>query len=202
MYSAVAVLALATVFYSFKKSDKKVNFMKAELELVATNINLETSVLNWKGSKPLGTHNGNVKFLEGSLEVKNGKVKGGEFVIDMTSINTLDLKAGSGKEKLDGHLMSADFFDVEKYPTSKFVITKVKGANVTGNLTIKDVTKTITFPAKVAVADGKITFSSDVIKINRADFNVKYGSKSFFDNLKDKFIDDIMEISFEIHAQE
>lgn len=169
---------------------------------MAYNVDVATSVITWKGSKPLGTHNGDIKLKEGNMIMNDGKLTGGSFVIDMKSINTTDLKAGKGKEKLDGHLMSADFFDVAKYPTSKFVITKVedKGAklHVTGDLTIKDVTKSVTIPAMVSTANGVTTFKSETFEINRVDYNVKYGSKSIFANLKDKFINDMMEISFTV----
>lgn len=171
----------------------------------ATNVDITTSVINWKGSKPLGTHIGDIKLLEGNMTLTDGKLSGGEFVIDMKSINTLDLQAGKGKEKLDGHLKSADFFDIAKYPTSKFVITKVedKGEklHVTGDLTIKDVTKSVTIPATLSTENGLTTFKSETFQINRVDFNVKYGSKSIFANLKDKFINDEMELSFVVKTK-
>ena len=69
---------------------------------------------------------------------------------------------------------------------------------MTGNLNIKDVTKSITIPASLSEVDGNYIFKSDNFNIDRADFNVKYGSKSFFDDLKDKFIDDLVEMSFEV----
>lgn len=171
----------------------------------ATNVDITTSVISWKGFKPLGTHSGDIKLLEGNITMSGGKLTGGEFVIDMKSINTLDLEAGKGKEKLDGHLKSADFFDIEKYPTSKFVITKVedKGEklHVTGDLTIKDVTKSVTIPATLSTENGVTTFKSETFEINRVDYNVKYGSKSIFANLKDKFINDEMELSFVVKSK-
>ena len=86
------------------------------------------------------------------------------------------------------------------YPTSTFVITSVSDVEeklaVTGNLTIKDVTKSITIPAKISTDEGVTTFTSDLFNIDRADFNVKYGSKRWIEGLKDKFIDDLVEMSF------
>lgn len=120
----------------------------------------------------------------------------------MSTITNLDMKGKEGAGKIEGHLKSADFFDVATYPTAKFVITKVEDnegkLSVTGNLNIKDVTKSITIPASLSEVDGNYVFKSDIFNIDRADFNVKYGSKSFFDNLKDKFIDDLVEMSFEV----
>lgn len=195
------------------KSEKKEKVVEAKEEVkVATkiadlnNVDTNTSVLTWKGTKPTGAHNGNVMIKDGDLLVEGGKVTGGEFVIDMTSIKVLDIPADNeGNGKLVGHLTSADFFDVAKYPASKFVITNVedKGdkVHVTGNLTLKDVTKSITIPATVATEGGVTTFASEKFMVNRADFNVKYGSKTFFGDLKDKFIDDNMELSFTVKTK-
>lgn len=207
--SIVALVILATVFTAFKSvnSDTVVlnKEVKTNLNFVADNVDLAASVLNWKGSKPLGTHDGTVTLKSGNLDYSNGTLKGGVFVVDLTTIKNTDMAGTDGAGKIEGHLKSADFFDVEKYPTSTFTITKVKkdGAKlaVTGNLQIKDVTKSITIPAMISTENGVIVFKSEVFKINRTDFNVKYGSKSFFDNLKDKFIDDIMEMSFVVKTK-
>jgi polyisoprenoid-binding protein YceI len=107
----------------------------------------------------------------------------------MTSLISTDLE-GDSKAKLEGHLKSDDFFSVEKHPTSTLVFTNVKstGKNsyeVTGDLTIKGITKPITFD--VSIYGNKATATA---KIDRAEYNVRYGSGSFFDNLGDKTIYD------------
>lgn len=193
------------------KGEKKEKVATKEAEKVAVNVselnNVDTaaSMLAWKGTKPGGAHNGLVSLKSGGLLIENGELKGGEFVVDLATITNLDMKGSEGAGKLEGHLKSPDFFDVATYPTSKFVITNVEAKegklHVTGNLQIKDVTKSITIPATVSSEGGVTTFKSEVFNINRADFNVKYGSKSFFDNLKDKFIDDMMELSFEVKTK-
>ena len=203
----LTIAVVATVFTACKEGKKEKPVATKEAEKVEVkvsdlnNVDVEASSLAWKGTKPTGAHNGVVVIKDGDLLVENGKITGGEFEIDMTSIKVLDIPADNeGNGKLVGHLTSADFFDVATYPTSKFVITNVedKGGkiHVTGNLTLKDVTKSITIPATVSTENGVTTFESEKFMVNRADFNVKYGSKSFFDNLKDKFIDDNMELSF------
>jgi hypothetical protein len=205
----IAVVAISTILTSCSGDKKKKVEAKEEVKVekkVATHkVNLGTSILNWKGTKPGGAHNGTAALKEGSVVVKDGKITGGEFVIDMGSIKNLDIKNPKYGAKLVGHLTSADFFDVAKYPTSKFVIATVEENGgklaVTGNLTIKDVTKSITIPATFSQADGVATFKSEAFNIDRADFNVKYGSKKFFDNLKDKFIDDLIEMSFEVKTK-
>ncbi|WP_347173651.1 YceI family protein [Polaribacter uvawellassae] len=201
----ILAIAFSTVLVSCKEN-KKVE-VKEEVEVVKTisdlnNVDLTTSVLNWKGAKPTGEHNGTVALKSGGILIEDGVITAGEFVIDMNSIIDLDMKGQEGAAKLEGHLKSADFFDVAEYPTAKFVITKVEEnegkLSVTGNLNIKDVTKSITIPATLSEVDGVHVFKSEDFNINRADFNVKYGSKSFFDNLKDKFINDLVEMSFEV----
>ena len=205
--SLVLVASVLTACKSEKKEKLAVNEV-VEFEAIAVekyNVDIATSVLNWKGTKPLGAHDGVVSLKSGSLVIEKNELVEGEFIINMSSIANVDMKGTDGAGKIEGHLKSEDFFDVAKYPTSKFVITNVEENEdgklaVTGNLKIKDVTKSITIPAMIATENGVIVFTSEVFNINRADFNVKYGSKSFFDNLKDKFINDMMELSFEVKA--
>lgn len=207
--SIVIIVILAAVFTAFKSAKKETVFLNEEVKInlnyEADNVDVTASVLNWKGSKPTGSHNGTVALKSGNLDVKNGLLNGGVFLVDLTTIKNLDMAGSDGAGKIEGHLKGDDFFDVEKYPTSTFTITKVKkdGSKlaVTGNLQIKDVTKSITIPAMISTESGVTVFKSEVFNINRADFNVKYGSKSFFDNLKDKFIDNMMEMSFVVKTK-
>ncbi len=157
-------------------------------------VDTTTSKVVWTASKVTGTHTGNVKVKSGAIKMEAGKLVGGEFVMDMNSITCTDLQGGSA-EKLVGHLKSADFFSVDKYPTAKFVITRAipvdtKGNyRVIGNITIKDKTKEIKFNALVTEVGGKASASAK-ITLDRTDFDVRYGSGSFFDNLGDKTIYD------------
>ena len=118
-----------------------------------------------------------------------GKLTGGEFEVDMTSLISTDLE-GEYKGKLEGHLKSDDFFGVENHPNSTLVFTKVKASGknsyeVQGDLTIKGITKPVTFD--VSVYGSKATAT---MKVDRTDFDIKYGSGSFFDDLGDKTIYD------------
>lgn len=153
-------------------------------------VKVSESKVTWKGYKVTGSHDGNINLKSGHLELKGKKLVGGEFVVDMTSIVVTDLEAGKGKEKLEGHLKSADFFGVESNPTSKLVFTSVKPMNdnsytVTGDLTIKGITKPVTLV--VSMFENK---ASATLKIDRTKYDIKYGSGSFFDNLGDKAIYD------------
>ncbi|WP_439128661.1 YceI family protein [Polaribacter sp.] len=208
IFLTLAVVASVLTACKGEKKEKVETTEEVKVEKVAdlNNVDTANSVITWKGTKPTGAHNGVIMLKEGSLVVENGTLKGGEFVVDMASIKNLDIPAEKeGNAKLVGHLTSADFFDVAKYPVSKFVITSVEEKedklHVTGNLTIKDVTKSITIPAMLMTEGGTTTFKSETFNVDRADFNVKYGSKSFFDDLKDKFIDDMMELSFTVKTK-
>jgi polyisoprenoid-binding protein YceI len=114
---------------------------------------------------------------------------GGMFVVDMTSINVTDLEAGKGKEKLEGHLKSADFFGIEKYPTATLFINKAtKDGNtydVNANITIKGTTESINFELEMGKSAATTSF-----KIDRTKFGIRYGSGSFGDDLGDKAISD------------
>lgn len=206
----ILFVALTTVAC---KTEKKVETSEAVKEekkienpISSYKVNVLESSVVWKGNKPTGSHNGDIKILNGLFDIENGTLKAGEFTIDMKSINCLDLEAGKGKEKLEGHLNNADFFDVEKFPTAKFVVTssEVKDGktNVTGNFTLKEITKSITIPVTITEGeDGAATFKSDVFSVDRTEFGVTYSSKKFDAALKDKFINDLMEISFDIKAK-
>lgn len=120
----------------------------------------------------------------------------------MKSIVCDDIKDAEYNGKLVGHLKSDDFFSVDKNPVSKFVITKatVKAGNkytITGNLTIKGKTKAITFPAYVNVVNGKVAAQA-TFNVDRSDFDVKFGSASFFDGLGDKVIYDDFNVSLNL----
>ena len=188
------VIALGFIALSFTDI-KKTNYK----------VNTETSKINWKGFKPTGSHYGTIHLSNGNFIVNDDKVIGGEFTIKMNSIVDLDMPADNEyNAKLVGHLKSEDFFDVEKYPNGGFQIkgTEKKGEKtlVKGELTLKGITHSISFLADIKIDAGKLTFISETFKVDRSKWNVRYKSKSFFDDLKDKFIEDDMEISIEVIA--
>ena len=213
--SFVFVLFLSLGFVACK-NEKKAESQDAvaaveEVKKVAINVdagtyvaNVETSVLNWKGSKPTGTHNGTVAIKDGNFTVADGELTAGSFTVDMGTITVLDIPADKkGNKNLTGHLKSGDFFDVENNPTSTFVITSVdqtEGVVVTGDLTVKGITQSISFPAEVSTTETGVVMKGAPFMIDRTKFGIEYKSKSIFDDLKDKFIDDEFEISFEVNA--
>lgn len=152
-------------------------------------VDTKKSTVTWKAYKVTGSHTGTVTLTSGALEFDNEVLTGGEFTVDMTSLVSTDLE-GEYKGKLEGHLKSDDFFSVANFPEAKLVFTGVSpnGKNsyeVTGDLTIKGITKSITFD--LSVYGSKATAG---LKIDRAQYDVRYGSGSFFENLGDKTIYD------------
>lgn len=154
--------------------------------------NVSESSVVWTATKVVsGGHTGTVKIAKGSLDIDGSALKGGSFEIDMTTIANTDIE-GEWRAKLEGHLKSDDFFGVETYKTATLKITDVKSTgkgkyDVTGDLTIKGTTESITFPAEVLVKGGKATATAK-ITVDRTKYGVRYGSPSFFDDLGDKAI--------------
>jgi polyisoprenoid-binding protein YceI len=163
----------------------------------AITIKPEASSIEWHAEKITGSHSGTVALKNGILTIENNdKLIGGFFVVDMNKIVVTDIE-GKGKAKLEGHLNSADFFNVAEHPEASFKITSVKpmdnedvtfNTEITGQLTIKGITHPITFPAKVEMQKGKISAYGEMT-IDRTKYNIKYGSSSFFDDLGDRAID-------------
>jgi polyisoprenoid-binding protein YceI len=211
------IIVALSLFISCK-GDKaqKASETEAVAEKTGQTLSVDTaaSTVNWTGSKPAGSHTGTISLTEGSVSVDNGQVTGGEFTMDMNSINCTDLD-GDMKASLEGHLKGTeagkedDFFNVAAHPTASFAITKVtQVANsedsnilVYGNLTLKGISKNVSFPAMATMNDGVLNVNSKTFKINRTDWGIKFMSNSFFDNLKDKFINDEIELSVTLVAK-
>ncbi|WP_231427768.1 MULTISPECIES: YceI family protein [Pedobacter] len=168
---------------------------------VTYTVDAAKSTITWIGKKVTGSHNGTISLKSGTLIFDGKKLVDGGFIIDMNSIKDAD-----GSAKLEGHLKADDFFGVAKFPAAQFVITKVtgSGANVTvmGDLTIKGITKPLSFPATLTVnADGTVSALAGKILVDRTKYDIRYGSKSFFDSIGDKAIDDNFEIGVKLVAK-
>ena len=175
------------------------SFVKPPVKVPA---DLTSSYVKWTGYKVTGQHFGKVMLKSGSLEFEGDNLIGGAFEMDMTSITVEDL-TGEGAKKLGGHLKSDDFFGVAAHPTSKFVITKVvsrgtPGAyKIIGNLNLKAATKELRFNADIKTIEGKQTAVAK-IKLDRSEYDIRYGSGSFFDNLGDKTIYDEFDLEINL----
>lgn len=157
-------------------------------------------------------HPGRFKFNSGTMTIKDGELTSGTFVIAVTTLS-MDEDGEMFDEKLRGHLLSADFFEAEVYPDAKFVITKVEpytgrdndtsvvvGANrlISGNLTLKGVTKNVTFPARVDIDENNVTAKAN-FDIDRTQWNMHYNEDK--ESAKDKFIEHDVNIKLDIKAK-
>lgn len=161
-------------------------------------IDASKSNITWVGKKVTGSHEGNIKFKEGTLTFKGTKLIGGNFIANMASIDVTDLKAGSGKEKLEGHLKSEDFFGTEKFPTGTLVFTKVAAKQnglytITADLTLKGITHPITFDMNVNGSK-----ANAALVVDRTKYDIRYNSGNFFENLGDKVIYDNFDLAVEL----
>ena len=172
----------------------------------AATISTKESKVEWVGETVTGKHWGTVGIESGTLNLSGEEVTGGTVVLDMSSL-TVDDMEGEYADKLKGHLNSADFFNTAEHKNATFKITKVaekKGENgnthvISGDLTIKGITKKVSFPARVTVEGGVVkAFAS--FSLDRTEWDIKYGSGSFFDDLGDKTIYDEFQVKFNVVA--
>lgn len=172
-------------------------------------IDTENSVIEWAGFKPGEKHMGVLHLESGIVKVKEDKISG-TFLIDMNSLTVTDLKPGNGKEDLEGHLKGTakakedHFFNVAKYPKASFDVTGISQKDgkqiMEGNLTIRGVKKNIAFPFSYNVQGNAMELTTEPFTINRTDWGVNYGSKSIFNDLGDKFINDDIELKISLKA--
>ncbi len=215
LFAITALIVTAVSCKGEKKNETKATEAEKEIKAPATavtyNIDPSSSLINWVGKKPTGQHIGTLNITSGSLKTLEGTIQSGTFTIDMKTIAVTDLE-GDDKASLEGHLKGlgegegADhFFNVTKFPTASFDLTGISEENgktiIQGNLTIKGIKKNISFPATTSVEADAVRISSDIFTINRTDWGVNYGSKSIFDNLGDKFINDDIELRVSLLAK-
>ncbi len=175
------------------------------------NIDNTLSKVVWTGSKPTGSHTGTLDVSSGNVSFDNGALTGGKFTLDMNSISNTDME-GDSKAGLEAHLKGTEagkedhFFNVAKFPTAEFEITKVTALSgnddancmVYGNLTLKGISKQVGFRAKTTVSGNNLTVSTPKFSIDRTDWGIKFKSKTFVDDIKDKFINDEIELQINL----
>ncbi|MDB4161125.1 YceI family protein [Bacteroidia bacterium] len=164
-------------------------------------VNAVESTVTWTGSKPTGDmHMGTVAIKQGKLAMSEGSISAGSFVLDMTQMSVTDEGMDEEtKAKLLGHLTTTDFFEVEKFPTASFSVTSSTADSLMGNLTIKDITKSITVPYSVEVGEANITANAS-FSIDRTQWGVKFNSGNFFENLGEYLIDDAVQFDVKLVA--
>lgn len=153
--------------------------VKAAPEAAKTlDVDTAASKIGFVGAKVTAQHVGVFKDFSGKLALASGKLAGGKVEFEVKADSMI---VDGGLEKLEGHLKSADFFDVEKFPTARFVSTEIKegsdveGMNhtVTGNLELRGTTKSVTFPAAISIGDDAVKAKTE-FGINRKDFGIEY----------------------------
>lgn len=206
IYIVLVLLAiLVLVFYFIKnKVNNKTEEQRVELkekkaltDSAFYTLNPSESSVVWQAKKTFivdSMDEGFISINSGEFETKNGEVTKGFVLVDMQSIRASKTAKGGGEDMLSGHLKSADFFDVENFPTSKFEITSIKKVSdieyvLIGDLTIRNITKSIEAPMSFYELEGRAHIEG-VLVVDRSLFEVKFGSKNFFKDLGDKTIDD------------
>jgi len=205
MLSVVGFVASCSTAPEGEKVEAKdAKDVKVEAEAKTLAVDAATSKVEWVGTKTGGQHNGDMMLKSGSLNVKGEEIVGGSFVLDMNSITALDLTEETGKAKLEGHLKTGDFFEVEKFPEAKFEITNVKaeagegGAThkIEGNLTLKEVTKSVTIPAIVKIENGAVSATTPQFTIDRQVWGINYKS-----TMKDVILNDQIGLKITLAAK-
>ncbi len=180
-------------------------------EATAIPVSASSGQIEWRGWKTNVDwgHVGTIQVKDGSFDVKDGALVGGNFTIDMNSIHATDIEEGTEDyNNLVGHLKSDDFFGVAEYPEATFEITDVMdnaegetSHTIKGNLTMRGETKNVEFGADVQVGDGMVAFKAPEFTINRTNWNVMFRSSGIEGVTKDQLIDDYMELKIDLTAQ-
>lgn len=188
------------------KTEDAQNVVQADNTAKEYAVSLGETSLEWKATEKVGGgHNGKIKLAGGTLNVAGTELKAGKFEIDMASIQVDDVTDPQKNAKLVGHLKNDDFFAVDKFGKSTFEITAVEKGNtpdsatVKGNLTIKDITKNISIPAKITVDSANANVWAD-FSIDRTQWDIKYKSGKVFPELGDKAIDDAIQFKLALKA--
>lgn len=214
----LALMAALGLFVASCNSDKAAEATTGEAQEVTANAASETVALDsgstvaWRGFKTYvqSEHLGTVNVQEGTFEVADGKLVGGMITIDMTSITNTDIEDEGKRGYLEGHLKSQDFFFVDSFPTAVFEIVEVldpseatKYSTVTGNLTLRGTTNSITFPADVVVSEEGVKFMAPTFSIDRTLWGAKFHDRddaTIAESLKDDLIDHSIELTIKVKA--
>ncbi len=203
----ILTLALLTSCNEAPKGEETIT-TEAQQPLAATGASFKVdptiSKVGFLGTKPIGTHTGEFKLTDGSLSVEDNKLKGGNFTIDVSSMTITD-KDLTYSEKLKTHLLSPDFFDATRFGVAKFEITSIEALennpsathNVSGNLTLKDSTQNVTFPANITITENEVK-ANGKFNIDRTQWGLHYGNDK---SLGDKFIYPEVQINLDVTAK-
>ena len=157
---------------------------------------LKSSEVIWTGSKVVGgSHYGALPIKSANIKANEGNIQSANIVFDLKKIDVTEL-SGEWKNKFLSHIKSGDFFEVDKYPEAKLLLTEVKNNLGKGQLTIKDKTHPIEIKFN---KKGKLY--SGTVEFDRTKYNIVYGSKNFFKNLGDKAISNNVKVDFKLELK-
>lgn len=210
------LITVLLVIVNKNKTEEKNNLQQKEVMKTIENIkgsglysfDRAYSKINWEGKKTMikeWVDTGSISIESGDITLVDDKITEGKIKIDMNTISAQKTGSGSKEDSLSKHLKSSDFFNVEKFPTSEFILTSlIKTDNkfeyiAEGDITIKNITKTIEFPMTIYMEDGLIFLKTEIV-LDRTEFDIRYGSASFFNNLGDKVIDNNFILKLELVA--
>jgi len=211
-------MAALGLFVTSCNSEKAAEATTGEAQKVTANNGAETVALDsgstvaWRGFKTYvqDEHLGTVNVQEGTFEIAEGKLVGGTITMDMTSIICTDIGNERKRGYLERHLKSQDFFFVDSFPTAVFEIVEVldpseatKYSTVTGNLTLRGTTNSITFPAEISVGESGVKFMAPTFSIDRTLWGAKFHDRddaTIAESLKDDLIDHSIELTIKVKA--
>ncbi len=216
--SVICAIALISIAIGCKSDQKQEEIKETEVKPKTESdisgqfkVDENSSTINWVGSKPAGSHNGIIKVESGEMSFENGQLVSGKFTIDMKSINVEDLE-GEEKADLENHLKGTvegkedHFFNVEKYPKASFKIGSVEAVGdkykIKGDLEIKGVKNAVEFISEINFGNDNqaVKLISEEFSIDRTEWGIEFMSKSVFDDLKDKFINDEIKLQVNLKA--
>ena len=167
-----------------------------KFKIVSTQSNID-----WVGKKVTGAHNGTISVKDGELVMKDGKLTGGKFIVDTTSIKILDITDPATNAQFFGHLASDDFFSTEKHPEAVLEIESVSGNHVKGNLTIKGITHLVGFDTMISSINEDLLTATAKLVIDRTKYEMKFRSGNFFKDLGDTLIYNDFELNVSLTAK-
>ena len=172
-------------------------------------VDILQSQIEWIGRKLTGEHSGTLRLKEGWIIMNDSTLIGGEFIFDMTSIKNTDIESPDWSLKLDNHLKSSDFFNVDSFPKAILEIKKNNSMSeennlgstylVSAELTIRGITHEISLPYQIVKTDSTLSAIGRV-DVDRTLYNIKYKSGTYFFDLGDKIIYDAFTIKFTVHT--
>ena len=203
------IIALIIILNFITAQSEPLRQMASELQADTIWVDIQRSQIEWIGRKLTGEHSGNLRLKAGWITMNGSTLIGGKFIFDMTSIKNTDIESPDWSLKLDNHLKSSDFFNVDSFPKAILDIKKNNSISeennlgstnlVSADLTIRGITHKISLPCQLEKTDSTLSAIGSV-DVDRTLYNIKYKSGTYFFDLGDKIIYDDFTINFTVHT--